>query len=127
MVAFDPAMPMTWYEWIALCALGISLGTLLFHLIRLVRLGKPIDTAPPAGKVRPAVFYSMTGAMSPAKKESAYLHLPTYIAGILYHLGTFLSFLLFFYLFLQLPFPPLLRLLLSAFLVVRLPAEFASW
>ncbi|HOE24022.1 MAG TPA: hypothetical protein PKV77_00015 [Bacteroidales bacterium] len=33
--------------------------------------------------------------MSPTKKESAYLHLPTYTAGIIYHLGTFLSLLLF--------------------------------
>lgn len=38
----------------------------------------------------------MTGAMSPRKKESAYLHLPTYTAGILYHLGTFLGILIFF-------------------------------
>jgi hypothetical protein len=35
--------------------------------------------------------------MSPTKKESAYLHLPTYTAGIFYHLGTFLSFFLFFF------------------------------
>jgi hypothetical protein len=33
--------------------------------------------------------------MSPLKKESAYFHLPTYTAGILYHLGTFLSTALF--------------------------------
>jgi nitrate reductase gamma subunit len=32
--------------------------------------------------------------MSPLKKETAYLHLPTYAAGIIYHIGTFLSFAL---------------------------------
>ena len=40
------------------------------------------------------ITYSFTGAMSPLKKESAFLHYPTYIAGILFHLGTFFSFLL---------------------------------
>ena len=34
--------------------------------------------------------------MSPGKKESAYLHLPTYTAGLLYHAGTFVSVGLFF-------------------------------
>jgi len=34
--------------------------------------------------------------MNPLKKESAYLHLPTYTAGILYHTGTFVSLAVFF-------------------------------
>jgi hypothetical protein len=34
--------------------------------------------------------------MSPLKKESAYLHLPTYTAGLLYHAGTFLGLFLAF-------------------------------
>jgi nitrate reductase gamma subunit len=33
--------------------------------------------------------------MSPKIKESAYLHLPTYLAGIVYHIGTFLAIFLF--------------------------------
>jgi nitrate reductase gamma subunit len=37
--------------------------------------------------------------MDPRKKESAYLHLPTYTAGLIYHGGTFVSFLLFALLF----------------------------
>jgi nitrate reductase gamma subunit len=32
--------------------------------------------------------------MNPAKKESAFLHLPTYTADILYHLGSFVSVLI---------------------------------
>lgn len=46
-----------------------------------------------------AIVFSFLGAMSPAKKESAYLHLPTYTAGLLYHIGTFVSIALFFLLF----------------------------
>jgi hypothetical protein len=37
--------------------------------------------------------------MSPGKKESASLHLPTYAAGLLYHAGTFTSIALFFLFF----------------------------
>jgi len=43
----------------------------------------------------PSVIYSITGAMSPVKKETAYLHLPTYTAGLVYHLGTFLAIAVF--------------------------------
>ncbi len=64
----------------------------VFILGQVVRTAKTGDFAAPKGKALPAVFYSLTGAMSPLKKESAYLHLPTYIMGILYHLGIFFSF-----------------------------------
>jgi nitrate reductase gamma subunit len=65
-------------------------------MITLIRKGKPEDFATPTGDTTPAVLYSFTGGMSPVKKESAYLHMPTYLAGIIYHLGTFLSIALFF-------------------------------
>jgi nitrate reductase gamma subunit len=45
--------------------------------------------------VAKAVIYSNTAAMSPMQKESAYKHLPTYIAGIIFHLGSFLALLLY--------------------------------
>lgn len=118
MAVSDAFANMTWYEWIAMFALGICLGALLFHFSRLIRLGRPKDRAPAAGRVAPAVIYAMTGAMNPAKKETAYLHLPTYVAGILYHLGTFLSILLFFLIWTHLPLPLYLLLFLSGFLVV---------
>ncbi len=81
----------------ALIALGICLFILALHFIRLIRSGKPKDFAKPAGSSATGIRYAFTGAMSPSKKESAFLHLPTYTAGLLYHLGTFLSFFLFFF------------------------------
>jgi nitrate reductase gamma subunit len=87
---------MEWYYWLVWGALAICLISLLVHFVRLVKLGKPLDYSKKAGDLNAAIKYSYTGAMSPTKKESAYLHLPTYTAGILYHLGTFLSILLFF-------------------------------
>jgi hypothetical protein len=86
-----------WYQWLALAGLAVCMTTCLLHFLRLIRLGKPVDFSRPAKKKGNALRYAFTGAMSPAKKESAYLHLPTYTAGIFYHLGTFLSFILFFF------------------------------
>jgi len=108
---------MDWYHLIALVSLCICLGICLFHFFRLVRLGKPIDYSTPAGSVSNAIKYSFTGAMSPVKKESAFLHLPTYIAGIIYHLGTFLALLLFFPLLLGMQFNTLFSLIVSLFLL----------
>ena len=87
---------MTWYEYSALIALLICLMSFLYHFIRLIRLGAPKDYSRKAGDLKSAIVYSFLGAMSPRKKESAYLHLPTYMAGLLYHFGTFTAIALFF-------------------------------
>jgi hypothetical protein len=86
-----------WYQWTALAALAICLVLLLAHFIRLVRLGRPVDYSRKAGNTGKAVRFAFTGAMSPTRKESAFLHLPTYTAGLFYHVGTFLSLFLFFF------------------------------
>ncbi len=86
---------MTWYHSLALVAFILCLASLLYRLIRLVGLGSPTDYSRGRGKVAAAVVYSFLGAMDPLKKESAYLHLPTYAAGLLYHCGTFISIILF--------------------------------
>lgn len=88
---------MHWYQWMALVALGFCVITCLFYFLRLIRLGKPKDLSQPAAETAPGILFAFTGAMSPARKESALLHLPTYTAGIFYHLGTFLSIFLFFF------------------------------
>jgi hypothetical protein len=100
---------MTWYNIFLLICLASCLTGCMLHAVRLIRLGKPVDLSTPKGDVSSAVIYSFTGAMHPGKKESAFLHLPTYTAGIIYHLGTFLSLPLFFLLFagLSLPLPVL--------------------
>lgn len=86
---------MNWYITISEILFALCLAFCIYTLIRLVILGKPTDYSKTKGNVNSAVKYSYTGGMSPAKKESAYLHLPTYIAGMLFHVGTFLSLALF--------------------------------
>ncbi len=82
---------MFWYQWIFLVSLMVIGPLLAYHLYRLIRSGNPTDYAPRAGDPARAIRYSFTGAMSPAKKESAFMHLPTYTGGLIFHLGTFLS------------------------------------
>lgn len=94
---------MHWYHWLSLVSLLICIVFLSLHVVRLLRLGRPKDFSKRRGNVARAVRYSFTGAMSPRRKESAYLHLPTYAAGIVYHLGTFLSAAVFILLLLQAP------------------------
>ena len=87
---------MTWYRIISLIAFLICFISLAYHLIRLIKLGSPKDFSVKRGNLKSAITYSFVGGMNPLKKESAYLHLPTYTAGILYHIGTFISIAVFF-------------------------------
>jgi len=109
-------MGLFWYQLLALAALGICLIACLVHFIRLISLGKPQDFSQPAGTTGSAIRYAFTGAMSPAKKESAYLHLPTYTAGLFYHMGTFLSFFLFFFILMEMMPQEWLAVIIIAFL-----------
>lgn len=86
---------MEWYKYLAISALAYCFVAFAIHFIRAVVLGKPKDKSRKSGSVGKGVLYANTIAMMPKNKESAYLHLPTYAAGIIYHLGTFLSLLLF--------------------------------
>jgi hypothetical protein len=104
--------------WFALGSLTVCLLICFYHFIRIVRLGKPKDFSKPLGETGPAVMYAFTKAMDPRKKESAFLHLPTYTAGILYHLGTFLSIVLFLLFLLKIEPQGMLRWLIIGFLAL---------
>ena len=90
--------------------------SLSLHLIRLVKLGNPVDYSDQKGNIAKGVQYSITGAMSPKQKESAYLFLPTYTAGLMYHFGTFLSIFLFLFLFTGIEISTVIVWCISAFL-----------
>ncbi len=87
---------MHWYQLIALIAAAICLAGFGYHFARLIRSGKPKDYAQPAGKPASGIVYSFTAGMNPVNKESAFLHLPTYAAGIIFHLASFAAIVLFF-------------------------------
>jgi len=107
---------MNWYIIFSLASLAICLIAYNYHLIKIITLGKPKDFSEPKGKIGPAIVYSFTGGMNPKKKESAFFHLPTYIAGIIYHLGTFISIALFFFFLIGTYFNEKIKIFISLFL-----------
>lgn len=82
-------------QYLAIAAVVYCFVSLFVHFVRIVRLGAPKDKSEPSGSVKEGVLYSNTRAMMPDQKESAYLHLPSYATGMLFHIGVF-SCLLFF-------------------------------
>jgi nitrate reductase gamma subunit len=67
--------------------------------------------------------------MSPMEKESAFLHLPTYAAGMLYHLGIFSSLLFFVWViitkFANVTLPSFITTTFAVFLVITSLAGFS--
>ncbi len=109
---------MEWYYWLVFSALGICIVSCIFHFVRLLKLGKPTDYSEQSGNINKAVKYAFTGSMHPKKKESAFLYLPTYTAGIIYHIGTFLAILLFILILFDVNFHATFQILLIIFLIV---------
>lgn len=93
---------MEWYQILAVISAILCITLLKAKLVNLIKLGLPKELSQPNGSVKEGIVYSFTGAMSPKAKESAYMHMPTYLGGIVYHIGTFVSLFLFpFILFLS--------------------------
>lgn len=109
---------MEWYQIFAIAAFAICLASLLFHFIRVVSLGNPTDLSNATGEPKSAMSYAFIGAMSPTKKESAFLYMPTYVAGIIYHLGTFAALFLFIVILLDVQIHMLLSLVISGLLFI---------
>jgi len=98
--------------------LGICFAGYIYHFLKLINLGSPKDYSKKSGSTKSGIIYSFTHAMNPVNKESAFLNLPTYISGVIYHLGTFLAIILFFVLFFTTNINELISLLLAAFLLL---------
>ncbi|MFH2144125.1 MAG: hypothetical protein ABIJ97_16990 [Bacteroidota bacterium] len=83
---------MSVYHWIISGSFVFFVMCFVEIMLKTLALKKYYDPSLAKGKVKPAIVFSYTKAMSPAKKESAYMHLPTYTAGMIFHLGTFFCF-----------------------------------
>ena len=108
----------TIYHWIFLGGFAICLISCLSQFFKVILSGLPKDFSQPLGKTLPAIVYSFTGAMSPTKKETAYLHLPTYTAGIIFHIGTFCGVFCLIVLFFNIQLPEWLKLSFSILLII---------
>jgi len=89
---------MIYFIFTSYIALLFCLTACFVHIMRLKKLGAPKDLSEKSGSIAAGVIYSNTSAMSPHQKESAYKHLPTYTAGILFHIGSLIVLLCFLFL-----------------------------
>lgn len=72
-----------------LAAAAWAAGGLAFAWLRAKSYGRRVLLAPAAGDPTAGVRYAFTAAMLPQAKESVRMHLPSYAAGIIFHIGTF--------------------------------------
>jgi hypothetical protein len=80
---------MTLPSLVLLAALAVTVAALAGQRLRSRFRRVPAPVAPPRGSAAAGVLYALTWAFAPTAKESASLHLLSYLAGIGYHLGTF--------------------------------------
>jgi len=70
-------------------SLIISLGLLAFQVLHTIKFGRRRLHSPAEGSQRKGIAYAFGRGMLPWEKESAARHLPTYMAGMIYHAGIF--------------------------------------
>ena len=81
------------YKWILLSGFAVFLISAISIFYKVLISKRRKEYSKLKGNIPAAISYSFTGAMSPMKKESAYLHKPTYIAGIIFHMGSLFCFI----------------------------------
>ena len=72
-----------------LVSLLVCTVALLVQRIGFAKRTRPGPYAAPRGSAAAGIFYSFTKAWAPWSKESAMRHLPSYVAGVVFHLAIF--------------------------------------
>jgi len=118
---------MNYFIYASYVALLFCLTTCFLHFLRLIRLGAPKDLSDKSGNISAGVLYSNTSAMLPNQKESAYKHLPTFTAGVIFHIGTFLAFFSFLFLILDVIIPYKASFFLLQYNIISLFIALCLW
>ncbi len=87
-------------------ALAVAVAGFVVQRMRLAAFRPPAPLAPPRGSAAAGVLYAFTTAFAPGAKESASRHLPSYVAGIVYHLSIFAALARLLTTLLPMPIPP---------------------
>jgi len=85
-------------------AFSYAVIALILLVVRTRSFGMKPSYAIPEGSARRGVLYAFVRGMLPWEKESVATHLPTFVAGLLYHAGVFTALL--FLLLLMIEAPP---------------------
>ena len=99
---------MSVFHWLLLAGFAVFAVVSADLLRKAVSAWRGYDPTAAKGKPGSGALYSLTGAMLPWKKESARLYPASYVLGVLYHAGSFLSFFWLVVLFFGVGMPPLL-------------------
>jgi len=103
----------------------VSLVSLSFLVWRTFSFGKRQLYAAPQGDVKKGIVYAFGKGMMPWEKESAQNHLPSYVAGILYHIGVFTALLFLFFALVSFSIPGLVLLFFRIILLSGILAGLA--
>jgi nitrate reductase gamma subunit len=110
---------------VLLASFGVFLAAACFLVTQVFLSAGTRDPAEIRGNSSTAVLYSFTGAMSPLKKESARRHVPTYVGGLVFHAGVFVSFFWVAIHFLGIAANPAVSRLSGGFLIIAALVGFA--
>ena len=105
-------------RYIVILSICISFVILCFLVIKAINFNKIDPYTGVRGNALKGVIYALGMGLAPWEKESAVKHLPTYLAGILYHLGVFAA--MFFLISLLIPFQmgPFVIVILRIFILI---------
>ncbi|HEX9902103.1 MAG TPA: hypothetical protein VGB72_04490 [Acidobacteriota bacterium] len=84
------------WRWGVILSGLLSAGALVFLIFKARSFGRRPAFSSPQRSPFPGIAYALSKGMMPWEKESARLHLLSYLAGVLYHLGIFSGFAVLF-------------------------------
>jgi hypothetical protein len=76
--------------------LGVCILGLAFKINEIMNRPYKQDLSRPRGNIGESMLYAFTLGMAPWEKESTRIHWIAYIRGILFHVGVFMAFAVFF-------------------------------
>jgi len=88
-----------------LAAFFVSLFSLVILTLKTFSFGRKSLRSRPQGSIRKGIVYAFGRGMMPWEKESAAKHIPTYLAGMVYHTGVFAALFYLFSLIILFPLP----------------------
>ncbi|MDH4270345.1 MAG: hypothetical protein OEW18_00050 [Candidatus Aminicenantes bacterium] len=100
---------MTVLKWAVILSGLYSVVALTYLIFKARSFGRRTAYSTPQGSPSRGVIYALGKGMMPWEKESARLHILTYMGGMLYHIGIFAGFGVLLAGILSVEIPPLLR------------------
>jgi hypothetical protein len=102
---------------LVILSLAYAVGSLIVLVVRTAAFGRTSNFAESQGNIGRGIIYAFGLGMMPWAKESAAKHLPTFLAGILYHSGIFAAGLILIALFFNWSLSPALTQILRIALI----------